>query len=124
MHETGPFTIRDLIFNRNQDPEHNAIESPGCQPLTYRELRIQVLSVVQTLNAMGYHRNDRIGVITPAGPETAVAIISVMCGFSAVPLNPQYKEQEYRNYFLAVSRSKPLSYRKILLSMPSGRHIQ
>ncbi len=100
MNETGLFTIRDLIFNGNQDPEHNAIESPGYQPLTYRELRNQVLFVVKTLNARGYHRNDRIAVITPAGPETAVAIISVMSGFTAVPLNPQYKEQEYRNYFL------------------------
>jgi acyl-CoA synthetase (AMP-forming)/AMP-acid ligase II/thioesterase domain-containing protein/acyl carrier protein len=99
MNETGLFTIKDLIFNRNQDPEHNAIESPGYQPLTYRELRLQVLFVVKTLNAMGYHRNDRIAIIMPAGPETAVAIISVMSGFTAVPLNPQYKEQEYRNYF-------------------------
>ena len=99
MNETGLFTIKDLIFNGNQDPEHNAIESPGYQPLTYRELKNQVLFVVKTLNAMGYHRNDRIAVITPAGPETAVIIISVMAGFTAVPLNPQYKEQEYRNYF-------------------------
>ena len=48
---------------------------------------------------MGYHRNDRIAVITPAGPETAVIIISVMAGFTSVPLNPQSKKQEYESYF-------------------------
>jgi acyl-CoA synthetase (AMP-forming)/AMP-acid ligase II/thioesterase domain-containing protein/acyl carrier protein len=99
MIEKGLSTIRNLIFSMNQDPEHNAIESPGYEPLTYRELRLQVRFVVQTLTTRGYHRNDRIAVITPAGPETAVAIISVMSGFTAVPLNPQYKEQEYQNYF-------------------------
>ena len=99
MNETGPFTIKDLIFHGNQDPDHNAIECPGYQPLTYRDLRAQILYVVKTLNAMGYHRNDRIAVITPAGPETAVIIISVMAGFTSIPLNTQNKKQEYENYF-------------------------
>jgi oxalate---CoA ligase len=95
----GLFTIKDLIFNGNQDPDHNAIESPGYQPLTYRDLRQQILYVVKTLNALGFHRNDRIAVITPAGPETAVMIISVMAGFTSVPLNPQNRKQEYETYF-------------------------
>ena len=71
MNETVLFTTQDIIFNQNQDPDHNAIESPGYQPLTYHDLRQQVLTVVKTLNAMGFHRNDRIAVIMPAGPETA-----------------------------------------------------
>ena len=97
--EPGFFTIKDLIFNGNQDPDHNAIESPGYQPLTYRDLRQQIVYVVKTLNAMGFYRNDRIAVITPAGPETAVIIVSVMTGFTAIPLNSQNKKQEYENYF-------------------------
>ena len=100
MTEAALFTIKDLIFNENQDPDHNAIESPGQQPLTYRDLRQQVLYVVKTLNAMGFHRNDRIAIITPAGPETAVIIISVMAGFTSVPLNPQSRIQEFQSYFL------------------------
>jgi len=99
MHESGPFTIRDLIFHRYQDPDHNAIECPGHHPLTYRDLRLQILYVVKTLNTRGFHRNDRIAVITPAGPETAVIIISVMAGFTVVPLNPQNREEEYSRYF-------------------------
>ena len=99
MDEAGLFTTKDLIFNGNQDPDHPAIESPGYQPLTYRELRNQIIYVVKTLNAMGFHRNDRIAVITPAGPETAVIIISVMAGFTCVPLNPQEKKQIFERYF-------------------------
>jgi acyl-CoA synthetase (AMP-forming)/AMP-acid ligase II len=99
LNEGGLFTIKDLMFNGNQDPDHNAIESPGYQPLTYHDLRQQILYVVKTLNAMGFHRNDRIAVITPAGPETAVSIISVMAGFTSVPLNPQNRIEEYESFF-------------------------
>ncbi len=99
MNESGPYTVRDLIYNCNQDPEHNAIECPGHHPLTYRGLRSQIMYVVKTLNSLGFHRNDRIAIIMPAGPETAVIIISVMAGFTVVPLNPQNREQEYTSYF-------------------------
>jgi acyl-CoA synthetase (AMP-forming)/AMP-acid ligase II len=97
--EPGPFTVKDVIFNKNQDPDHHAIESPGYRPLTYRDLREQVLSVVKTLNARGYHRNDRIAVIIPAGPEAAVITVSVMAGFTCIPLNHQYKVPEYEDFF-------------------------
>jgi len=99
MDETRYCTIRELVFCRNHDPDHNAIECPGLHPLTYRNLREQILYSVKTLNAMGFRRNDRIAVITPAGPETAVIIISVMAGFTSVPLNPHNKEQEYEMNF-------------------------
>jgi acyl-CoA synthetase (AMP-forming)/AMP-acid ligase II len=99
MAESDHCTIKELVFNRDQDPDHTAIECPGLHPLTYRDLRMQILSVVKALNARGLHRNDRIAVITPAGPETAVIIISVMAGFTCVPLNPQSREQEYERNF-------------------------
>ena len=97
--EFQPRTIKDLIFHGNQDPDHPAIETPGYQPLTYRDLRKQILSSVEYLNARGFYRNDRIAVIMPRGPETGVAILAVMAGFTAVPLNPAHKEQEFEVYF-------------------------
>jgi acyl-CoA synthetase (AMP-forming)/AMP-acid ligase II len=99
MTDTGLFTIRDMIWGGTQDPDQNAIESPGHLPLTYREFRAQIHYVVRTLNGLGLHRNDRIAIIMPAGPEVAVSIVSVMAGFTVVPLNPQNKEQEYADIF-------------------------
>jgi long-subunit acyl-CoA synthetase (AMP-forming) len=99
MSNTDFFTIHDLIYSGDQDPDKNAFESPGYEPLTYREFRIQMRYVVKNLNARGFHRNDRIAIVTPAGPETAVCIISVMAGFTAIPLNPQSREQEFDGYF-------------------------
>jgi acyl-CoA synthetase (AMP-forming)/AMP-acid ligase II/thioesterase domain-containing protein/acyl carrier protein len=94
--ESEPRTIEDLIFHAHQNPDHFALESPGNLPLTYRDLRKQVLQVIKTLNARGFGRNDRIAIIMPAGPETAVLGIAVMAGFTHAPLNPQYTEPEFR----------------------------
>ena len=95
-------TIRDLIWAGNQDPDRNAIESPGYAPLTYRALRVQMLAVVQDLNARGFRRNDRIAIIAPPGPDTAVAIVSVMAGFTSVPLNPHGRDREFAALFLRI----------------------
>lgn len=98
--KSEPHTIKELIFDGNQDPDHPAIETPGYQPLTYRDLRNQVLWVIKTLHAMGFGRNDRIAVIMPAGPETAVLGIAVMTAFTHTPLNPQFKEHEFLDNLL------------------------
>ena len=95
MNKSGHFSIKDILFNRDQDPDHNAIECPGFHPLTYRDLRLQIRYVIKTLSTMGFHRNDRIAIITPAGPETAVIIISVMAGFS-------FPERVWTNHYTKV----------------------
>lgn len=94
--EPLPHTIADLIFSQHQNPDDPAIESPGYRPLTYRDLRNQVIQVIQTLHSMGFGQNDRIAVIMPGGPETAVLGIAVMAGFTHTPLNPQYREPEFQ----------------------------
>jgi acyl-CoA synthetase (AMP-forming)/AMP-acid ligase II len=88
------FSLKHLLFDLHHDPDHPAIESPGCRPLTYRALQDQVLEAVRTLNGMGFRRNDRIAIIMPAGAEAVVILVSVMAGFTAVPLNPQFRERE------------------------------
>jgi oxalate---CoA ligase len=52
---------------------------------------------------MGFHRMDRIAVITPPGPDTAVISIAVTAGFILIPLNPQNKKQDYDFYFSHLS---------------------
>ena len=99
MEEPALLTIRDLLFLGNQNPDHPAIESPGYEPMTFRDLRKQVRSVVQTLNGLGYRRNDRIAIIMPDGPAAAIMIIAVMAGFTSIPLNPRSTRQEYAVLF-------------------------
>jgi acyl-CoA synthetase (AMP-forming)/AMP-acid ligase II/thioesterase domain-containing protein/acyl carrier protein len=98
MNGHGNSSLEDLIFHGTQDPDHPAIESPGYPPLTYRDLKKQVLYGIKSLNAMGFCRNDRIAVIMPAGPATAVVSLTVMAGFTSAPLNPEFKEQEFETF--------------------------
>jgi acyl-CoA synthetase (AMP-forming)/AMP-acid ligase II len=93
------FTLANLLVFGDQDPEKSAIESPGCHPLTYREFREMIRSAVRMLNNLGFCRNDRLAIISPAGPGTAVCIIAVMAGFTAVPLNPQSTGREFSEIF-------------------------
>jgi acyl-CoA synthetase (AMP-forming)/AMP-acid ligase II/thioesterase domain-containing protein/acyl carrier protein len=99
MNNEKGLCVRDLILFGSQDPDSPAIESPGYQPLTYRDLREQITYVVRSLNALGFRPNDRIAVIMPNGPHAAVAILAVMAGFTVVPLNSQNKEPEYNSVF-------------------------
>jgi acyl-CoA synthetase (AMP-forming)/AMP-acid ligase II len=123
MEEADHSTIRDLILNGHQDPDQHAIESPGYLPLTYRDLRVHIISVVKSLNARGFHRNDRIAIITPAGPETAVCIVAVMAGFTSVVLNPQQKYREFEEIFprvrikaIIVLQGQPTAAREVAAS--------
>lgn len=99
MHDEKNLCVRDLILSGSQDPDAVAIVSPGYQPLTYRDLRQQIVSVVRSLNARGFRPNDRIAISMPNGPHAAVAILAVMAGFTVVPLNSQTKEPEYASVF-------------------------
>lgn len=99
MMREGRLSIRDLIVDGDQDPDSPAIESPEHEPLSYRRLRQQILRVVMDLNGRGFHRNDRIAIISPAGPDTAVLTVSIMAGFTCVMMNPESTAQEYHRYF-------------------------
>lgn len=99
MNKDNQSTIYDCIFSGGQNPEKNAIESPGCRPLTYREFRSMIHSTVAVLNTKGFHRNDRLAIIAPAGPETAVCITAVMAGFTSLPLNPHSTKKEFSEIF-------------------------
>jgi acyl-CoA synthetase (AMP-forming)/AMP-acid ligase II len=99
MSGSGLFSVHDIIFSGNQNPDHPAIESPGYTPFTYRKLRNQITDVVRALNGMGFDRHARIAVISPHCAETGVVCLAVMTGFTAIPLNTQYKHKEYEYIF-------------------------
>ena len=76
------------------EPDAVAIAAPGRRPLTYDALRDRVQRTVETLNAMGIGRNDRVAIVMPQGPEMAVAILAVAAGATAAPLNPAARARE------------------------------
>jgi acyl-CoA synthetase (AMP-forming)/AMP-acid ligase II len=66
--------------------------------LTYGELRQQIQAVAEALAASGVSRGDRIGIALPNGLPNIVAFLAASLVGTAAPLNPAYKEEEFRFY--------------------------
>jgi acyl-CoA synthetase (AMP-forming)/AMP-acid ligase II len=66
--------------------------------VTYGELRRQVEAVAEALAASGIGRGDRVGTALPNGLPTIVSLLAAAEAGTAAPLNPAYKEEEFRFY--------------------------
>src|SRR5437870_12731749 len=85
------------ILERGQGDDL-AIDVPGGTRLTYRELREQVAAVADELSRMGLGRGDRIALALPNCVEAIVLFLAAAATGTAAPLNPAYKEDEFRFY--------------------------
>ena len=107
-----PTTLLDLL---DQSPaENTAIIVPEQQlRITYGALRDQVRSVASQLAVAGVRRGDRVGMALPNGLPTIVAFLAASIAGTAAPLNPAYKEEEFRFYLEDTNA-------KVLLLPPDG----
>ena len=85
-------------------PQSVAIVGHGCGPLTYGRLYPHLLEVGRALNALGVGRDDRVALVAPSGPETAVALLAVAASATCVPLNPSCSADELA-FYLADARA-------------------
>jgi acyl-CoA synthetase (AMP-forming)/AMP-acid ligase II len=81
--------------------------------VTYGQLRRQVADVAESLAAAGVNRGDRIGIALPNGLPNIVCFLAASEAGTAAPLNPGYKEEEFR-FYLEDTRAK------VLLLPPDG----
>lgn len=81
--------------------------------ITYGELRRQVETVASALAAVGVGRGDRVGIALPNGLPNIVAFLAASIAGTAAPLNPAYKEDEFRFYLEDTNA-------KVLLLPPDG----
>ena len=75
-----------------------ALVVPGGRRLTYAELRDQVAAAADGLAQLGLGRGDRIALVLPNSVETIVLFLAAAATGTAAPLNPAYKEDEFRFY--------------------------
>ena len=80
-------------------PGRNAILAPEHPPLTYAALWSRVNAAVGGLRSLGIGGSDRVAVVLPNGPESAVAIVAVATAAVCVPLNPGFTADEWHRYF-------------------------
>jgi acyl-CoA synthetase (AMP-forming)/AMP-acid ligase II/acyl carrier protein len=80
-------------------PDGNAILGSRLPPITYGALWASANDTLHRLRSVGVGRSDRVAVILPDGPESAVAMIAVASGAVCVPLNPGFTADECQHYF-------------------------
>ncbi len=96
MQTTAKTTLVDLLVGEDNHP---ALVAPERPPLTYRQLRENIVRLAAQLNSFGLGRGDRIAIAMGNGPEMIVTFFAAaMCG-TAAPLNPKYKQEEFAFYY-------------------------
>lgn len=92
-----PSTLLELL---ERDPaEKTAVILPEQHiHITYSELRRQVQALAEQLAAAGVNRGDRVGIALPNGLPMIVSFLAAAVAGTAAPLNPSYKEDEFRFY--------------------------
>jgi acyl-CoA synthetase (AMP-forming)/AMP-acid ligase II len=66
--------------------------------ITYAGLRNQAELIANALAGAGVGRGDRIGIALPNGLPMIVSFLAASIAGTAAPLNPAYKEEEFRFY--------------------------
>lgn len=107
-----PATLLDLVSTAPAD--RVALIQPEADiRLTYGALRHQIERVASMLAAAGIRRGDRIGMALPNGIPNIVTFLAASVAGTAAPLNPSYKEDEFRFYLDDTNA-------KVLLLPPDG----
>lgn len=81
--------------------------------ISYGNLKKQVQDVADALASAGVSRADRVGMALPNGLANVVAFLAASMAGTAAPLNPGYKEEEFRFYLEDTNA-------KVLLLPPEG----
>jgi oxalate---CoA ligase len=84
-----------------------ALRAPERRPLTYGGLSHVVAQTLNSLNAWGIGRGDRVAMVLPNGPEMAAAFVAVASAATAAPLNPAYRSDEFE-FYMTDLRAKAL----------------
>ncbi len=84
-----------LAHGAAAQPALVAIEGPT---FTYAQLRGAVETAAEALTSLGIGPDDRIATVFGNGPESVIFFLAAATVGAAAPLNPAYKEDEFRFY--------------------------
>jgi len=103
---------------------HPALIVPDGPTLTYGRLRELTAEVATALVGAGVKPGDRMATVYPNGPEAVIVFLATSLIGVSCPLNPAYKEDEFRFYledtgarFLLVPPGEAAAARQ---SLPAG----
>ena len=97
LSSAGPTTLLGLLDS--VPAERTAVIVPEQNiRISYGALRSQVEAFAEALAASGVGRGDRVGIALPNGLPNIVSFLGASLAGTAAPLNPAYKEDEFRFY--------------------------
>ena len=82
--------------------DHPALVVPDRASLSYARLREVTFEAAEALASIGVGGGERVALVYPNGPEAIVLFLAASMVATACPLNPAYKEDEFRFYLADV----------------------
>src|SRR3972149_7150476 len=107
-----PQTLIDLFDSVPGSDTAIALPEEGVK-VSYDSLRRQVTAVADVLASAGISRGDRVAMALPNGLPGIVCFLAASVAGTAAPLNPGYREEEFR-FYLADTHAR------LLLVPPAG----
>ena len=107
-----PYTLAELIEKAPADKIAIILPEQDIR-VSYGALRAQVQAVAEQLAAAGVGRGERVASALPNGLPAIVSFLAASIAGTAAPLNPAYKEDEFRFYLEDSSA-------KVLILPPEG----
>src|SRR5712691_690865 len=92
----APSNVSGLLDRGAND--HPALIIPDRVSLTYARLCELTDEAAHSLASHGVGMNDRVAIVYPNGPEAILLFLAASMVATACPLNPAYKEDEFRFY--------------------------
>jgi acyl-CoA synthetase (AMP-forming)/AMP-acid ligase II len=106
-HSPPPDTVAALL---PLDATGPALVSVDGDVVNHATLRREVDRLSSQLRSAGLGPNDRIAIVLPNGPEVAFVLLAAMSVACAAPLNPKYREEEFRFYLDDLHASALLTF--------------
>ena len=91
-----PETVFEMLAVGDGDAP--AIGTIDDRVISFDVLRATIERMAGQLRTLDIHRGDRVAIVLPNGPEMAITFLAVSSCATAAPLNPKYREDEYRFY--------------------------
>jgi oxalate---CoA ligase len=91
----NPDTVSSLLAAGVTGPALTTVDGDS---MDYNVLRHEVGRLASQLRHIGLGSKDRIAIVLDNGPEMALVLLAVMMVGCAAPLNPKYREDEFRFY--------------------------
>src|ERR1035437_4165677 len=80
------------------DADGPALVSDDGEVISHATLRKEVDRLAEQLRSAGLGPKDRLAIVLPNGPAMALVMLAAMTVGCAAPLNPKYREDEFRFY--------------------------